>query len=98
MAEPSSDNIPPKFVVTPVCGFVMLKGGSWSSGIPDSRFPVRMNVVFVVAPFTSGSSGSHKYAINAHTTTMTAFLPIDKSHTNFSKTPRSFGISLLHIL
>ena len=57
-ADPSLDIIPPKSVISPVLVLLTLNGGILNLGIPDSKFPVRIKVVFLVSPLTSGRVGS----------------------------------------
>ena len=92
MAAPSLDNMSPKVASTsPVVAFLTENGGSLNSGIPPSKFPVKIKVAFFIDPSPSGSSGSHPYAIKAVRMTTIAFLPTDVSHIAFAKTFRRVG-------
>ena len=76
IAAPRLDNISPKFSVT--CPFSSLteNGGTWKiPSNPPFKFPVKIKVVFLIDPSSSGSSGSHPYAIKAVRITTIAFLP-----------------------
>ena len=92
MAAPSSPSISPKLAIgSPVVSFLTEKGGNVNLGIPPSKFPVKMKVVLFIDPSTSGSVGSHMYAIKAVIITTIAFLPTDVSQMTFARTVRTVG-------
>ena len=92
IAAPSSPSISPKLaVVSPVVSFLTEKGGTVNLGIPPSKFPVNIKVVFFIDPSTSGSVGSQMYAIKAVIITTIAFLPTDVSQMTFARTVRTVG-------
>ena len=91
MAAPRLDNISPKVSVQSPFSSLTQNGGIWMVGIPPSKFPVKIKVVFFIDPSSSGRSGSHPYAIKAVRITTIAFLPTDVSQMVLARTVRTVG-------
>ena len=93
MAAPRLDNISPKCSVTcPVVSFLTENGGTWKiPSSPPFKFPVKIKVVFLIDPSSSGSSGSQPYAIKAVRITTIAFLPTDVSQMVLARIVRTVG-------